>query len=125
MFECVKCPVKYNKKGKPTKGNTRVGTKEFRAPSAIRKVVYLTQVKYLQSFLDGSEDKVEIKTVKRTTGSEIAEEKSYCKKHIPKHINPIVKEDIIRKITVATKRIVLRSPQRDRGRSYGKTRRHN
>lgn len=124
MFKCVKCKTKYNKKRKPTIGNTVRGDTEFKVPIITRKVTYLTQIKYLKSYLDGSEDSVEIKTVKTTNGFEIVKEDSYCKKHLPKIITPTIQDSIVRKRIVTTKRVVIKSKKRKRNK-HGKTRRYN
>lgn len=112
MFKCEKC------------GIVRRGTKEFKIPKEIREVTYLIQIKYLQTFLDNSQGdtSVELKTVARHTGFEIVKESSYCKKHLPKNFKPSIKENIIRKNTIATKRVIVKREHRSKN---GKTRRHN
>ena len=77
MFKCATC------------GIVPTHTKEFRITTAVRKVTYLNQVRYDKLVSDEGNSKVisSFKTIKETFGTEIAEQKSYCKYHIPKNIN--------------------------------------
>ena len=77
-FICRKC------------GPTRNLEKQYKIPTKIRNVEYHIQVKTNYA------DKEVIKTIKRTSGNEIVEESSYCKKHLPKENNPQVVDKIVR-----------------------------
>lgn len=58
------------------------GLKQFRIPTKIRDVVYSLQVRTI--YADGES----IRIVRSVKGSEIAEETSYCKEHLPNITEP-------------------------------------
>ena len=59
------------------------GQKQTKVPTKIRDVEYNLQVKTI--YAKGET----VKTVRKTQGTEIVEERSYCSKHIPKCVEPI------------------------------------
>jgi len=92
MFKCTTCGP--------------VADKEYRVITAIRKVQYLSQVRYDKSVFKEGTPTIEsnLKVVKRTRGTEIVEEKVYCKKHVPKNVNPKVVGEVTRENLVGIKR---------------------
>lgn len=95
MFNCTGC------------GKTKVGIKEYRHTSKIREVEYLVQIQYDRvSTIEGvTQTKQTYKTIKRTHGSEIVEEKSYCKKCLPANKKPEVVESVKRPLIIAKKKL--------------------
>lgn len=102
MFKCEGCPTKYNKKRKPTKGNTIHGEIEFRITTVIRKVIYLNQIKIdkLISQEGISKTVSSFKTIKETNGIEIVEQKSYCQNCIPKNLNVKILDKPVQRINI-------------------------
>lgn len=102
MFKCAKCETGNNKKGKLKKGNTGQGVKEFKVITVIRKVRYQNQVRYDKTISTEETSKIisSFKNVKETTGTEIVEEESYCKEHIPKNINVKVLDGEVKRINI-------------------------
>lgn len=83
-FICTKCGPKES------------GKQRILVPTKIREVVYKLQTKTI--FANGSN----IKTANSAKGSEIVEEKAYCRKCVPEKIEPIVVEKTIREQIVKT-----------------------
>ena len=83
-FICKECGPVSNCKSRYT-----VATK-------IRDVEYELQLKTIYN--DGES----LKTIKRTFGTEIVEEDLYCKKHVPKKVEPKKEGKAIRKQLVKT-----------------------
>ena len=104
MFKCVKCPIKYNKKRKPTKGNTSNGDKEFRVATIIRKVRYLNQIRFDKVVPDGESSKTitSYKNLTETTGTEIVEQESYCKNHVPKNLKVKVLDKVLERVNIVS-----------------------
>jgi hypothetical protein len=73
--------------------------KQIKVPTKIRNVEYNLQVKNI--YANGEA----IKTVRKTQGTEVVEEVSYCQKHIPEVFEPIkvgkvTRDQIIKTISI-------------------------
>jgi hypothetical protein len=75
------------------------GLKQFKIPTKIRDVVYSLQVRTI--YADGESTRI----VRSVKGSEIAEEISYCKEHlpvntIPEKIGKVTRNQLIKTVLV-------------------------